>query len=580
MRFRGTRSASLPGTSSRSPALNSPPFVAGTTAATRPLSSPSTTQACWRRSRRPLRTARWRKWSEAGPRAGNPACPSPSRRFTAREIVTSAHLRGQRFRFHDDDGGAAARRRVLVLSPVYQISAIMSLRKDVLRFPSSLAVDVVDITDACEGISFVTPLSLPEVHSQSDQSFPAVVEVLEGPEIRPMLKSGWLPQLQRGVRLIFHGRTTSSMTVVTGGKSCKARRYFLVSERYAGRFRRRPRGFDSAYELYVASAQTPGLRVSATRDCEEAEGEGLPGLSVGERLEVVARQKVRLPCGPADAVVCVRLRDADDEGEDEEDDEVGAGRRGGRLYLPLHMRGHFVELLSDNKKYALSALGDKLPLDVKAVSRDPELEDDPLVGFPSLRAVGVTLEPTIRASFLHAPDLCFEIPARRLRVTVCRTQQPLPWPPNRAPECTVERVTEVTEAFLHQFQKEALPVLSPPPRPPKRYPSAPRPNKGVPTRDFGNVTIGSRRSSSPLPPGAGVSHLPPTVAARKPFTPQTSVQRATPNSYAGAVGSNVNGPAREDAAVTSDDDDDDGYERVDDALTATLKKAQESGGFF
>lgn len=381
-----------------------------------------------------------------------------------------------------------------------------------LRFPSSLAVDVVDITETCQGVSFVTPLSLPEVHSQSDQSFPVVVEVLEAPEFRSMIKSAWLPQLQQGVRLIFHGRTTSPMTVVSSGKSCKAQRYFLVSERYAGRFRRRPRGFDSAYELYAAAAQTPGLRVSVTRDCEEAEEGGLPGLSVGERLEVVACQKVQLPCGRVDAVVCVRLRDADDgdgDDDDEEDDEVGAGRREARIYLPLYMQGHFVELLSDNKKYALKALGEKLPLDVKAVSRDPGLKEDPLVGFPSLRLAGVTLEPTVRASFLHAPHLCFEIPTRRLCMSVCRTQQPLPWPPTQAPKCTAEPVTEVTDRFWHHFQKEALPLLSPPPRPPKRCPAAAAAagaNTGVPTRDFGNMTI-ARRGSSSLP------LLPPTVSS-------------------------------------------------------------------
>ncbi|XP_051920418.1 protein THEMIS2 [Hippocampus zosterae] len=487
-------------------------------------------------------------------------------RFTPREIVTSAHLRGRRFRF--DDG--AASRGALVLSPVYQICAIMSLRKDVLRFPSSLAMDVADITDTCGDVGFVTPLSLPEVHSQSEESFPAVVEVLEGPEMRSVLKSAWLPQLRAGARLIFHGRATSPMTVVSGGKSRQARRYFLVSERYAGRFRRRPRAFDSAYELYAASAQTPALRVSAARDCEEAEEEGLPGLSVGERLEVLGRQKVRLPCGPADAVACVRLRDADDEGEDEEDEEVGAGRRGGLLYLPLHMQGRFVELLSDNKKYALKALGDKLPLDVKAVSRDPEMESDPLVGLPSLRLLGVTLEPTIRASFLHAPHLCFEIPTRRLGVSVCRTRQPLPWPPDRAPECAVEPVTEVTEEFLHQFQKEALPVLSPPPRPPKRCPAAP-------TRDFGAMTIRSRGSSLPPPAQAGVSHRPPTVASRESLTPRASVPRATPNSDARALTSDVDGPAREDAAVKSDDDN---YEQVEDVPTATPQRTRKSVGFF
>ncbi|XP_077383938.1 protein THEMIS2 isoform X2 [Festucalex cinctus] len=501
-------------------------------------------------------------------------------RFTPRQIVTSAHLRSQRFRFDN----AAMCQRALILSPVYQMCAIMNLRKNTLRFPSTLAVDVVDITDTCD-VSFVTPLSLPEIHSQPDQTFPVVVEVLEGPESRSMFKCSWLPQLQKGTQLIFHRKTTSPMTVMSSVKSRKAQKFFLVSTQYAGRFRRRPRGFDSAYELYVASAQTPGLRVSATRNCEEVEEEGLPGLSVGERLEVIGCQKVQLPCGQMDAVICYRLRDADDEGDSEDDDEDGDAKQKDQIYLPLYMQCHFVELLSDNKKYTLNDLGPKAPLDVKAVSRDPELENDPLVGFPCLRIEGATLEPTIQASFLHTPNLCFEIPTQRVCMTVYCTQQPLPWPPNQATKCSVERVTEVTDRFLHEFQKEALPVTRPPPRPPKRNLSAPTPNRSLLTKEFGNMTIKNRRSSSPLPATATASNHqppPPPLAPRRSSTLHASMQRATPNTYVGVergktfqkFAENVPtiGSVSEDAAENSDDE----YEQVEDILEGTLKKAQES----
>ncbi|XP_077431554.1 protein THEMIS2 isoform X2 [Vanacampus margaritifer] len=493
-------------------------------------------------------------------------------RFTPGEIVTSPHLCHQRFRFDN----AAMCQRTLVLSPVYQICAIMSMRKNVLQFPSSLAVDVVDITDACEDVSFVIPVSLPEIHSQSDETFPVVVEVLEGPETRSMFKCSWLPQLQKGTQLIFHRKTTSSMTIMSSVKSRKAQQFFLVSERYAGRFRRRPRGFDSAYELHVASTQTPGLRVSATKNCEEVEEEGLPGLSVGERLEVIGCQKVQLPCGQTDAVVCYRLRDVDDEGDNEDDDEDG--KQEDHIYLPLYMQGHFLELLSDNRKYTLNDLRQKAPLDVKAVSRDPELENDPLVGFPCLRLEGATLEPTIQASFLHTPNLCFEIPTRRLRMIVYCTQQPLPWHPNQAPKCSMERVTEVTDKFLHEFLKEDLSVTSPPPRPPKRNLSAPNPNTSVLTKEFGNMRVKSRKSSAPLPatPASGSNHQPPPLAPRGSSTLQASAERATPNTYAGtyqqfAENAPSIGRACEDVAENSDDD----YVQVEDVLEGTLKKAQE-----
>ncbi|XP_061675297.1 protein THEMIS2 [Syngnathoides biaculeatus] len=483
-------------------------------------------------------------------------------RFTPMEIVTSPHLRSQRFHFDN----AAMCKRTLVLSPIYQIHAIMSMRKNILCFPSSLAVDVVDITDKCEDINFVTPLSLPDVHSQEDQTFPMVVEVLEGPDTRTMFKCSWLAQLQKGTRLIFHQKATSHMTLMSTLKSRKGQQYFLVSKQYAARFRRRPRGFDSAYKLYMASTQTPGLRVSITRDCEEVEEEGLPGLSVGERLEVIGCQKVELPCGHVDAVVCQRLEDMDDDEEGEKLDHI---------YLPLYMEGHFVELLADTKKYTLDELVEKVPMDVKVVSRDPELESDPLVEFPSLRIEGGILEPTIQASFLHTPDRCFEMPIQRICMTVYCTQQPLPWPPNQAPKCTVDCVTEVTDKFLYQFQKETLAPVIPPPRPPKWKLSTPKTSKTFLTKDFDDMTLGSKRISSPLPATtANVSHLPPPLTPRKSATPQGSAARAMPNTYVG-VGTKVTGLDCDEEANDSDNP----YEQVDDLFAVVLKKAEKTFTF-
>ncbi|XP_037130651.1 protein THEMIS2 [Syngnathus acus] len=484
-------------------------------------------------------------------------------RFTPRDIAMSPALRSLRFRFDN----AAMCQRTLVLSPVYQMAAIMNMRKNVLQFPSTLAMDVVDITDTCEGISFVVPLSLQEVYSQPGQTFPVVVEVAEAPETCSMFKCNWLPRLQTGIQVIFHGKTTSPMTIMSSVTKCKARQYFMVSEQYAGRFRRRPRGFDSVYELYVAAAQTPGFKVSATRNCEEVEEEGFPGLSIGERLEVIGCQNVRVLGGRVDAVVCHHLGEVDD---DEDDDQDGEEKTENVIYLPLHMQGHFVELLSDKKKYTLNQLGKKPPLDVKAVTPDPGLEKDPLVDFSCLRIEGATLEPTIRASFLHTPSNCFEIPTKRLSMNVFCTQQPLPWPPNQVPKCSVECVTEVTDKFLHQFLTEIHPVTSPPPRPPKRNLSVPKANKSVLTKTFDDMTIRSRRSSPPLPA------IPASVRYRPlPSAPRTlstiSVPNAVPNPYVGER-HNFQNPVREENSSN--------YENEEDVLAMTLKKAQENVMFY
>nr|XP_061789150.1 protein THEMIS2-like [Nerophis lumbriciformis] len=485
--------------------------------------------------------------------------------FTPREIATSPHLRSQRFRFEN----ATMCKRTFILSPIYQISAIMNLRKNVLQFPSSLEMDVIDISDTCEDTSFVTPLSLLEVHSQPEQTFPVVVEVLEDPEMNTMFKCSWLSQLHRGTMLIFHQKSTSSMTVISSLKSRKPQQYFLVSKQYAGRFRRRPRGFDSVYELYVASTQTPGLKVSVVRNSEEVEEEGLPGLTVGERLEVIGCRKVQLPCGHVEVVVCQHLQDMDDD-RDDDDDQDGEENNEDLIYLPLYMQGQFVELLSDNKKYTLEDLSQKTLLDVKAVTRDPELEKDPLLGFTCLRIEGTTLEPTIQASFLDMPDRCFEIPVQRLGLTVCCTQQPLPWSPNQPPKCSVDRVTEVTDRFLHEFQKEAAPITDPPPRPPKRIPSVPVVSKSVPTKEFNNIKMQNRRSSSPLPATTNVSHQPPPPPRKLPVI-QVSEKRSTPNTYVG-----LKGPVRKEVSESDDAE----YEQVDEMLLEMLKNAQETVSYY
>lgn len=403
-----------------------------------------------------------------------------------------------------------------------------------LKFPSSLEVDVVDVTDLCMDVSFVTPLSLTEVLSQPDESFPAVVEVLEGPESRSLFKCNWLPELSKREHLIFHRKGTSPMILISSLKSRKTQQYFLVSQQYGGRFRRRPREFNSVYELYVASIQSAGLRVSVTRNYEEDEEEGLPSLSVGDQLEVLTCERVELPCGSGEgpkqsveALLCRRLQELDDE--DDDDEEVKQEDQKEEIFLPLYMQGHFVEILTDNKKYRLRDLGKqfKLPLDVKVVSRDTELETDPLVGFSCLRIEGAMLEPTIQASFPHMPNHCFEIPTQWLSMSVHFTKDPLPWPSEQPPTCHLDTVTEVTDTFICEFRKQGNSDAVPPPRPPKRNLSFPksskkssrpskkssskpdkhkhRLDKSVPTKELGDLNLNTKKRPPAPPPPVSVA---------------------------------------------------------------------------
>ncbi|KAI3361210.1 hypothetical protein L3Q82_013410 [Scortum barcoo] len=522
--------------------------------------------------------------------------------FTLQEIMSSPCLRSRRFRFMN----TTKYERPLLLSPVYQVQAIMSLRKNVLKFPSSLEVDVVDVTEQCKDVDFVTPLSLTEVLSQPDESFPAVVEVLEGPETRSLFKCSWLPELGQGSHLVFHKKGSLPMVLLSSMKSRKAQQYFLVSQQYGGRFRRRPREFNSVYELYVASIQAKGLKVSVTKNCEEVEEEGLPALSVGEQLVVLRCEKMELPCGSSmgqkqsvEALLCQRLQEPDDEDDDDEE-EIKQEDEREEIFLPLYMQGHFMEVLADNKKYKLKDLGKEysLPQDVKVVGRDSELEVDPLFGFACLRVEGAMIEPTIQASFPHRPDQCFEIPVQWLSMSVSFIKEPLPWPSDQPPKFKVETVTEVTDTFFYEFRKQENSDAAPPPRPPKPNLSSSKPckksskaskksskankskhqpDKSTPTKEFSDLTLNSKKRPPAPPPPAILDDQPPPVIPRKYSTAEVTTAKALPNTYVDVGESKKKVPLCDvDADVDSDHD----YETVDETLISVMRNAQESIIFY
>uniref|UniRef100_A0A3Q3AMZ8 Thymocyte selection associated family member 2 n=1 Tax=Kryptolebias marmoratus TaxID=37003 RepID=A0A3Q3AMZ8_KRYMA len=490
--------------------------------------------------------------------------------YSLKEIMSSPFLCSRRFRLIKNTNCE----RVLVLSPIYQIQAIMNLRKNVLRFPSSLEVDVVDVTDLCKDVDFVTPLTLTEVLSQPDESLPAVVEILEEPQSHSLFKSSWLPGLTKGAHLVFHKKRTTGMVVLSSLKGRKAQQYFLVSQEYGGRFRKRPREFNSVYELYVASTQAPGLTVSVTKNCEEVEEEGLPALSVGEKLEIVDCTRMEVPgdsskkkAQSVEALLCHRLQDPDDADDDDDEDESAeeAEQKDEKeaVLMPLYMQGHFVEALRDNKKYKLCDLGNfSLPLDMKVVSRDTELKADPLVGFTCLRIEGVLLEPTIQASFPHKPDDCFELPANWLTMSVCYTKEPLPWPEGQCPKCFIERVIEVSDTFFYEFRKQGNTDEAPPPRPPKRdlsSLSSKKPSK--PSKKSTKL----KKSKLSVPTDKGV----PTDQ----FSHTQSMKLDEINHVFVFSAGNL-------CDVTADVDSDHDYETVDDSLVCLVKSAQESVAFY
>uniref|UniRef100_A0A671PGB7 Thymocyte selection associated family member 2 n=1 Tax=Sinocyclocheilus anshuiensis TaxID=1608454 RepID=A0A671PGB7_9TELE len=379
-----------------------------------------------------------------------------------------------------------------------------TVRKNVVKFPSSLEVDVQDVSEQFQDLVFITPLSMTEVASQPMESFPTMAEILDSPEGNKFFNCSWFEELQRGRRLVLHSYGTTTMILASTPKGRKGKQYFIISESYGGRMRRRAREFGSVYELHLASSQSPGLKVSVTRHCEAVEEEGMPALSVGEQLEVLGMalmDGLKDSSGAAqkiESLICKQTMDKE-------------------ISLPLFMAGHFVEKLSDNKKYKLTDLASSsLPLDIKVVTRDKELEKDPLMGLPALKLEETFTETTVLTSLPNKPDWCFELPVRWLQMSLCLTSDHLPWFSNESPELHVETVTEVTEKFYYEYHKLISKIEEPPPRPPKRKPASsevpkksPKSESKLPnlssavTKQLDNLLLGQtkgRRAPAPPPP--------------------------------------------------------------------------------
>ncbi|KAK3551633.1 hypothetical protein QTP70_020841 [Hemibagrus guttatus] len=466
----------------------------------------------------------------------------------------------------------------LFFNPVYEIQGIMHMRKNIVTFPSTLEVDVIDVTEQCKHITFVTPLSLAEVAAQSKEAFPTMAEILEGPVANSFFCCSWFKELQTGKHLVLHKRNTTQMVLACAPKGKKTKQYFLLSQGYGGQIRRRAREFSSVYEVYMAFSLSPGLKVSVTKHFEGVEEEGVPSLTAGEQLEVLRLQTENSSEGELEAtqsvesLICKRIED-----EDEDDDDDENERRESEVCLPLFTPANFVEKLSDKKKYGLAELikNFSFPLDVKVVNHDKTLEKDPLAGLAALRLEGILEETTVLASLPSTPDKCFELPVRWLQLSLSFISDPLPWPDCKSPGVHLQTVTEVTEQFYHEYHKLIeKPMAPPPPRPPKRRSlTLPSPkvcaepkDATLPIKSSHTAKLNrsppcqTKRRPAPPPPNE-TEDVPPPLVPRKSVTESLAI----PNMYVKSPRQQHEKP-HNTARKPSDSDHD--YEPVEDLLSA------------
>ncbi|NXK55965.1 THMS2 protein, partial [Chauna torquata] len=445
----------------------------------------------------------------------------------------------------------------LLLSPVYEVKATMHLRRDEVKIPSTLEVDVEDVTEESQDVHFARPLLLSEVLGM-EEVLPAQAEILEGPHWAAVFESAWVPRLRKGQRLQIHSRSHTWRVLASARSSA---RRFLLSSAYQGWFRRRPRQFAGVQELAASLQPGQQLRVVVTQDCE-GRGDDVPPLSVGDRLE--AQQL--LPVSTNTRLLCLR------HSEEEEGDE---------LLLPLDLGGSFVEETCNSKKYRLAELLEQLPLpcDVRVVATDPALEQDVLGSFPALRLEACITQPFLVSSFCEEPDQGFEIPPQWLDLSLVLTEEPVC---PQAPSTHCSHVEELTEAFYYQLLAQ-LPGGSapPPPRPPKLKVAGQeaQAQPGPAPRQKGRAHSRERRSpvpsattstqACPAPPLPPLSTLP-----KKASSP--SIQRSTPNEYSPrprlpAAPWPRNAPKDTDVESSSTEHD---YEIIEEDIQKTIHKME------
>ncbi|XP_040390929.1 protein THEMIS2 [Cygnus olor] len=449
----------------------------------------------------------------------------------------------------------------LLLSPVYEVQATMNLRRDEVKIPSTLEVDVEDVTEESQDVHFSRPLLLSEVLGM-EEVLPTQAEILEGPRSATIFESAWVPRLRKGQRLQIHS-CSHTWRVLASARS--GTRRFLLSSAYQGRFRRRPRQFAGVQELAASLQPGQQLHVVATQDCEGREDD-VPPLSVGDRLE--ARQL--LLAGGSTRLLCLRHSEEEDEKEEGEE-----------LLLPLDLGGSFVEEACDSKKYRLTELVELLPLpcDVRVVATDPALERDVLGSFPALRLEARITQPFLISSFCEEPDKGFEIPPQWLDLTLVLTEEPVH---SQAPSTHCSHVEELTEAFYYKLLAQ-LPGGSapPPPRPPKpkaagrdvQVQPCPAPEQKDRAHSRG------KRSLAPSPTTSSQTRLapplpPPLVLPQK--AKSLTTHRSTPNEYSPrprllAAPWSHKAPSNTDMEKSSDEHD---YEVIEEDIQKTIHKMQ------
>ncbi|NXX40216.1 THMS1 protein, partial [Tricholaema leucomelas] len=338
----------------------------------------------------------------------------------------------------------------LLLTPVYEVQAVMRSRKDIVHILSDLDVEVKDITDCYDIRSFLQPLSLEDVFERTSKEFPMVAEIMEGPAGSQTPTNS----LYTGKEIIIYKKYQAARVLASEIRSDSPKRHFLIPLSYKGKFKRRPREFPTAYDLEIARSEKEQLHVVATKAFESPHKE-LFSVSVGDQFlvqqcqtsEVLEEGRKKL----VDVLACEQILSDGYE----------------RVLLPMYLEGGFVEVIHDKKQYQLAEICKEFPLpfNVKVSVRDLSVEEDVLAAVPGLQLEEQITDSYLLVSSAHSPVESWEIPVYRSNMLVhllSRDTQAVVPPKTKT---TVEEIREEQYYMVRRYENQ---TLRPPPRPPKK----------------------------------------------------------------------------------------------------------------
>ncbi|KAL0967366.1 hypothetical protein UPYG_G00251330 [Umbra pygmaea] len=435
----------------------------------------------------------------------------------------------------------------LILTPIYELQTVSKYGKNVVYIPSTLDVEVLDVTEQYDGTCFMQPLSLRDVFTKPSDVFPFKAEVI----VPPAQVQEELGFLASSKQIIIHGAYRAKRILASEIRS-EAQRRFLIPMSYNGRLKRRPRTFPTAYDLEVAKSNMEQLHVVATR-AFESQYEGLSAVLVGDQYLVHKKETSEVIYGgkkkTVEALACEKM----------------VGKSYEPVLIPMCLDGGFVEVVHDKKQYTISEVCQmfSLPFNVKVSMRDLSAKNDLLAA-----ATGLQLEEEITDPYLlvSTSDLsqCWEVPVNRIDMTLQLLHSwsgPVPTE-GLAFQTAVEEIGEDCYFILRRYVNSSV---LPPPRPPKR----PQQLSG----DSVNLQPPRPRKPDALslqsPQGADTSK-PATPDATPPSCTEqdTSPKRTKPSNKATSKAIQQNTLKHENG----DEDDTHDYEYIDEDEVDTIRR--------